>query len=690
MSNSNAHIKAFLNDYLNGTSVPDYAVLITGDWGAGKTTFVRDFFGGGNVFEIKNSFTEDVEYWVVYASLFGAKSREDMDQRVLQNLHPFLHSKKADLIPKAIPLVGSLISIIALCNGVPSDVSSMSPILIEKIQEYLKSGKKNGIKEIENAGMEFSSTIIDYLRKKTKKLKKVVVVFDDVERADMPVPVLLGYLNEYVEHLHVPCILLADRKQWETARKCQLSDSTLHKLSSTQEKVIGKIFQLQTTLDDVWARWEKEPPVGNRAWEIIKKHKDVITKIFQSSKVKNFRSLKHSFLDFERFIGIKDDVGRMFIKNEYLNKPGFSELLIADFFCFQYSYHIGFISPNIFSVENNPDNRTETYEKFIETFKLIDRISVLPDVRSISFEETYLHDWLMIWKDWLLNNYVESTKIEKLICNSIWFNQKRTFNLLQLRNYENLNDVEADKCIKEFENILYKEKDITPSELYTIYYHITNYADKGYWNDDINTVDKKMRQWLNAIVFKTTELLPLKQFQTEKTDLFKKQKAFYAELARKIEFKPESKDEKNIKRFFDSFNDEKKFKQSCQHFISAVSCPLWKINIDDLLSHYREISNDKRFLLHNSIKKHFEVLSKDQNRQSNLKNGRDYIEKVKKEIDALIKTIKRPYKPSIIALIKFREFLESINLASNRKINQAPLQKRSTHSNIRNQKRHKT
>ena len=127
MSDSNAHIKAFLNDYLNGASVPDYAVLITGDWGSGKTTFVRNYFGGGNVFEIKNSFTDDVEYWVVYASLFGAKSREDMDQRVLQNLHPFLQSKKVDFTTKAIPLIGSLMSIVALCNGVPSDVSSMSP-----------------------------------------------------------------------------------------------------------------------------------------------------------------------------------------------------------------------------------------------------------------------------------------------------------------------------------------------------------------------------------------------------------------------------------------------------------------------------------------------------------------------------------------------------------------------------------
>ncbi len=668
MSDSNAHIKAFLNDYLNGASVPDYAVLITGDWGSGKTTFVRNYFGGGNVFEIKNSFTDDVEYWVVYASLFGAKSREDMDQRVLQNLHPFLQSKKVDFTTKAIPLIGSLMSIVALCNGVPSDVSSMSPFLIAKIQEYIKFGKTTGTKEIEEVGLDFSSTVIDYLKRKTKKLKKVVVVFDDVERADLSIPELLGYLNEYVEHLHVPCILLADRKQWEIARKCQMSDSTLHKLSSTQEKVIGKIFQLQTSLDDVWTSWECDKPVGDRAWKIIKKHKDVISRIFQSSKVKNYRSLKLSFLDFQRFIGgIKDDEGKMFIKDDYLNKLGFSELLIADFFCFQYSYHIGTISPNDFSEENIPNRRSDAYEKFVETFKLIDRLSALPDVKTVSFEETYSYDWLKIWNDWLLNNYVESKKIEKLICNSIWFNQKRSFNLLQLRNYENLNDAEADKCIKEFDKILYKEKEILPSELYTIYYYITTYADKGYWNENVSTVDGKMRQWLSAINFKSTELLPLRQFQTEKKELFYIQKNFYAELARKIGFKPESKEEKNIKRFFNSFDNEKDFEQSCLHFISAVSCPLWKIDIEELLNHYQKASNDKRTLLQDSIKSHFGALLKDQNRQSNLKNGIEYIEKVKKKIDVLIEKSERPYKPSVISLIRFRDFLDLIKTDSNRK-----------------------
>lgn len=43
MSNSNKHIEEFLDYYLNKELSPDYAVLITGCWGSGKTYFIRQF-----------------------------------------------------------------------------------------------------------------------------------------------------------------------------------------------------------------------------------------------------------------------------------------------------------------------------------------------------------------------------------------------------------------------------------------------------------------------------------------------------------------------------------------------------------------------------------------------------------------------------------------------------------------------
>jgi septin family protein len=43
--NNNQHIEKYLNWYLDPlkNKSPDFAVLITGDWGSGKTTFIKNF-----------------------------------------------------------------------------------------------------------------------------------------------------------------------------------------------------------------------------------------------------------------------------------------------------------------------------------------------------------------------------------------------------------------------------------------------------------------------------------------------------------------------------------------------------------------------------------------------------------------------------------------------------------------------
>ena len=43
---NNQHIADFLEVYLNAANKPDYAVLITGDWGSGKTHFIKKYLGG--------------------------------------------------------------------------------------------------------------------------------------------------------------------------------------------------------------------------------------------------------------------------------------------------------------------------------------------------------------------------------------------------------------------------------------------------------------------------------------------------------------------------------------------------------------------------------------------------------------------------------------------------------------------
>lgn len=80
MSGSNQHIRDFLDYYLNRCQEPDYAVLITGCWGSGKSYFIRNYLTGNAV--VKDFLTDVEKYRVIYVTLFGAKNWAEMDQRV--------------------------------------------------------------------------------------------------------------------------------------------------------------------------------------------------------------------------------------------------------------------------------------------------------------------------------------------------------------------------------------------------------------------------------------------------------------------------------------------------------------------------------------------------------------------------------------------------------------------------------
>ena len=114
MSNSNKHIEEFLDYYLNKEQFPDYAVLITGCWGSGKTYFIRKYLegkgaAGKDVVKTFDWLTDCEKYAVVYVSLFGAKSREEMDKRGLEKLHPILNSEYLKSIPTAVSTIAKLL-----------------------------------------------------------------------------------------------------------------------------------------------------------------------------------------------------------------------------------------------------------------------------------------------------------------------------------------------------------------------------------------------------------------------------------------------------------------------------------------------------------------------------------------------------------------------------------------------------
>lgn len=488
MSNSNKHIEEFLDYYLNVEQSPDYAVLITGCWGSGKTYFIRQYLegkgaAGKDVVKTFDWLTDCEKYAVVYVSLFGAKNREEMDKRVLEKLHPILSSEYLKSIPTAVSTIAKLLKEYSVnpalkATGAVAEIAT--PFLAEVLPNIIK-GKRG-------------------------KLKGTVVVFDDVERADMPLPELLGYLNEYVEHLYVPCILLADKDKWEEAQKCQEDKSTLHHLSSTKEKVIGKEFQIQTTFDDVWNCWfnEEKHFLGDKVWRLLKEYHDVIAQVFELSETTNYRSLKHSLFDFQRFVEN--------IQNDFLTNPEFNSLLIADFFAHQYAYYLGMFSATDVGQSNawqrgfaeamrkrardKQENIEEKYpllpyETFEKKFQNLNRLTYA------QITNDYYKQWLQIWEHWFKCNWVNSDRLNEIVYNSIWFKQKDDYYLNKMYEWFMLDDESGDKAMNAFEKALETKTLNSPISIMCLCSKLYWLAQRNVFKEDYIGFCHKMESYVN-------------------------------------------------------------------------------------------------------------------------------------------------------------------------------------------------
>ena len=647
MSNSNKHIEEFLDYYLNVEQSPDYAVLITGCWGSGKTYFIRKYLGDEKK-EIKDFLNDCTKYTVIYVSLFGTKTREEMDKRVLEKLHPMLNSAVFKAMPRAVSLVSKIVA----------EVNTNPVIAI--------------------AGEEVSLFADTYFNEKGKSLKKAVVVFDDVERADMPLPELLGYLNEYVEHLHVPCILLADKDKWEEAQKCQEDKSTLHHLSSTKEKIIGKEFQIQTTFDDVWNCWfgEEHHILGNDAYNFLKDYRGIVANVFDASGVPNFRSLKHSLIDFQRFI--KN------ISKENLEKRKCNELLVADFFVQQYAYYLGLLKPNKISdtmtqaIDDALERRQEKGKVQLQTNPLDEYATavtwnIVPcnqeldedeifrnkfeDVEKFTslHESSFVNEWLQIWKKWLLENNVDFKKVNDLIKTSIWYGREEEEYIRKMLEWSFLDDAEGNKALKIFNNCIERTKTLTsPSLIMDLFYRIYWYAKNNAFEFTAEEFEEKMISYVKSIQDKLDdERMDDWKEQLPFLDTYKvyeeKNDQFLAFLCDVLKNKTSERRDAAINTFCQRLlgDDYDEFNLACSQISMQYGEPdafsFADIDVVRFCEVYKSVKRDRNSTLRKAIEKRYE----DHNR---LEKEKEFLERLLNEAERVFNEAERPLSPSIFSL----------------------------------------
>ena len=197
---SNSHIHDFALEYCFSPTPPQYALLLKGAWGSGKTWFVE---------KLANAIRKQ-EGRELYISLYGLNSFSAIEYEFYRKLHPVLSNKGMEIAGKV--LRGALKATLKVdldMDGKPDGSASISiPSL--SLPEYLRN----------TSGL--------------------VLIFDDIERCSIKLSDLLGYINHFVEHQDYKVILVANEDEL-------VKDESY---KAIKEKLVGKTFEITPQIDD--------------------------------------------------------------------------------------------------------------------------------------------------------------------------------------------------------------------------------------------------------------------------------------------------------------------------------------------------------------------------------------------------------------------------------------------------------
>ncbi|MFI3167502.1 MAG: ATP-binding protein [Bacillota bacterium] len=207
-------------------------ILIDGPWGIGKTTVVKEFISK-NKKDLKKQKTS-----IVYVSLFGKKSVDEIHTEIYTRLHP----KKA-VVKNLVGLIPSAVSLFSGVGNIANAISFATQIGENNIDVLKVSSKAMSLlddttEDISNiaSGAEI---VIDKMSKFTPK---AIVILDDFERVcDTLEPnELLGYINKlFLEEVKVVVL------------SCSQEINNPDEFGKFKEKVIDRAYLVQATDDEI-------------------------------------------------------------------------------------------------------------------------------------------------------------------------------------------------------------------------------------------------------------------------------------------------------------------------------------------------------------------------------------------------------------------------------------------------------
>ena len=285
-------------DYIR-SEYTDYAIMINGEWGSGKTYFWNHKIRP----RIESMQVNGKRLTAIYMSLYGISNLEEISKKI------FIETTQ---------------------------------LMDKNLKKYMDSSGVSNIPEYAKTGLDMANFFgvtqngdrLDYGQFFSTDDK--VLCFDDLERANVDVIDILGYINNFVEHDHIKTIIICNEKELSTKLKnsnlemktyiatylldkqneltMKTDKPMVERIRDTieyvfdkandyeriKEKLIGETFEyapeFNYIINGLLMRYENYPDLIR----FLRENTNLITSTFNKSGTRNLRILKHALNDFKK------------------------------------------------------------------------------------------------------------------------------------------------------------------------------------------------------------------------------------------------------------------------------------------------------------------------------------------------------------------------------------------------------
>ena len=276
----------------------DYAIMINGEWGSGKTYFWNNKVKP----KIDGMQFNGKKYSTIYMSLYGISNLEEISKKI------FIETTQ---------------------------------LMDKNVKKHIETTGKYSIPEYAKTGLNMANSFGANTNEKINYEKffatdDKVLCFDDLERANVDVIDILGYINNFVEHDHIKTIIICNEKELSTKlknsnlemktfiatylldkqgelakddgkpmveriqEKIEYVFDKANDYERIKEKLIGETFEYRPEfnyiINGILMRYENDKDLIR----FLRENTPYIINTFNKSGTRNLRILKHSLNDFKK------------------------------------------------------------------------------------------------------------------------------------------------------------------------------------------------------------------------------------------------------------------------------------------------------------------------------------------------------------------------------------------------------